>query len=116
MEHQHEFRQGMLAAYVDHKKAFDSVHREALWDLMCVCRIPLVIIGPLTGLYSKTESDVNCREGGEGARVQLLSCECMSEAGMRLSSVTVQHMYGLCTGQSCGSKSLFTICRQYQDH
>ena len=26
---------GMLAAYVDLKKVFDSVHHEALWDLLC---------------------------------------------------------------------------------
>ena len=34
VERQREFRQGMLAAYVDIKKAFDSVHRETLWDLL----------------------------------------------------------------------------------
>ena len=38
VERRREFRQGMLAAYVDLKKAFDSVHREPLgssaspWD------------------------------------------------------------------------------------
>ena len=34
VERRREFRQGMLAAYVDLKKAFDSVHRETLWDLL----------------------------------------------------------------------------------
>lgn len=34
VERRHEFRQGMLAAYVDLKKAFDLVHREAPWDLL----------------------------------------------------------------------------------
>ena len=30
LKHRHEFRQGMLAASVNLKKVFDSVHREAL--------------------------------------------------------------------------------------
>ena len=30
VERRHEHRQGMLAAYVDLKQAFDSVHRKAL--------------------------------------------------------------------------------------
>ncbi len=36
VESRREFRQGMLAAYVDLKKAFDSVNREALWELLRV--------------------------------------------------------------------------------
>ena len=53
----------MLAAYVDLKKAFDSVHREALWDLLRLRGIPARIIGLLTGLYSSTESGVKCGGG-----------------------------------------------------
>ena len=34
VERRREFRQGMLAAYVDLKKALDSVHRETLWDFV----------------------------------------------------------------------------------
>ena len=40
VEHRQKFRQGMLAAYVDLKKAFDSVHRETLWDLLRLRGIP----------------------------------------------------------------------------
>ena len=53
VEHRREFRQGMLAAYVDLKKAFDSVHQETLWDLLRLRGIPARIIGILTGLYSR---------------------------------------------------------------
>ena len=49
----------MLAAYVNLKKAFDSVHHKALWDLLCLRGI----IGLLSGLYSWTESAVKCRVG-----------------------------------------------------
>ena len=62
-ERRRELRQGMLAAYVDLKKAFDSVHRETLWDLLRVRRIPARIIGLLTGLYSRTVSAVKCGGG-----------------------------------------------------
>ena len=57
------FRQGMLAAYVDLKKAFDSVHRETLWEHLGLRGIPAGIIGLLSGLYSDTESAVKCGGG-----------------------------------------------------
>ena len=53
----------MLAAYVNLKKAFDSVHRETLWVLLRLRVIPARIIGLLTGLYSGTVSAVKCRGG-----------------------------------------------------
>ena len=62
-ERRREFQQGMLAAYVDLKKAFDSVHREALWELLSLRGIPPGIIGLLSALHSGTESAVKC-EGG----------------------------------------------------
>ena len=53
----------MLAAYVDFKKAFDSVHRETLWDLLRLCGIPAKIFVLLTGLYFGTVSAVKCGGG-----------------------------------------------------
>ena len=64
VERRRESRQGKLAAYVDLKKAFNSVHREALWDLLRLCKILAGIIELLSGLYSGTESAVKCVEGG----------------------------------------------------
>ena len=55
VERRREFRQGMLAAYIGFKKAFDSVHRETLWELLRLRGIPARIIGLLTGLYSDTD-------------------------------------------------------------
>ena len=63
VERRLEFRQGLLAAYVDLKKAFDSVHRGTLWDILRVRGIPARIIGLMTGLYSGTESAVKCGSG-----------------------------------------------------
>ena len=62
MERRREFRQGMLAAYVD-LKGFDSAHRETLWDLLRLCGIPARIIGLLTGLYSGNVSTMKCGGG-----------------------------------------------------
>ena len=53
----------MLAAYVDLKKAFDSVPRETLWGLLRLRKIPARVIGLLTGLYSGTVGLVKYREG-----------------------------------------------------
>ncbi|KAG0716716.1 Serine/threonine-protein kinase pelle [Chionoecetes opilio] len=56
----------MLAAYVELKKAFDSVHRESLWDILRLRGIPARTIGLITGLYSGTESAVKCGAGVSG--------------------------------------------------
>ena len=56
VERRQEFRQGILAAYVDLNKAFDSVHRKTLWDLLRLRGIPARIIGLSTGLYSGSVS------------------------------------------------------------
>ena len=40
VERRREFQQGMLAAYVDLNKAFDSVHRGTPWHLLCLDGIP----------------------------------------------------------------------------
>lgn len=51
VERRREFRHGMLAAYIDLKRAFDSVHREALWELLRFCGNPVRIIGLLSMAY-----------------------------------------------------------------
>ena len=84
----------MLTVYVNLKKAFDSVHHEALWDLLCLRRIPAGIIGLLSGLYSGTE----CCEVWRG-RVQLLSCTDRSEAGL-LGRIVDQSHCGASVGNT----------------
>ena len=49
VEHIPEFRQGMLATYIDFK-ALDSVHRKTLGYLLCLSWIPARIIGLLAAL------------------------------------------------------------------
>ena len=38
-EHKQEFRQRLLAADVDLRKAFDSVNLDALWRILDLCRV-----------------------------------------------------------------------------
>ena len=59
-ERKREFRQGLLAAYVDLRKAFDSVNREALWRLLDLRGIPPKLISLITALYTGTDSVVRC--------------------------------------------------------
>ena len=102
----------MLAIYVDLKKAFDSVHREALWDLLRLCGISALIISLLPGLCSGTESAVKCG----GRHVQLLSCAYESEAGMHPCSITFQYMYKLGTVRVVDQSHCGASVSQHQDH
>ena len=63
MERHRELRQRMLAAYVNLKKALDSVHRETLWNLLRLRGIRARIICLLTDLYSGTVNAVKCGGG-----------------------------------------------------
>ena len=63
VERRREFGRGLLAAYIDLKKAFDSVHRESLWEILRLRGIPTQIIGLIASLYTGTESAVKCGGG-----------------------------------------------------
>ena len=66
MERRREIRYGILTAHVDLNKAFDSVHREALGNLLRLHGIPTWILDLVIALYAETESAVKC-VGGTGA-------------------------------------------------
>ena len=55
-----EFQQGLLAAYVDLCKVFDSVNRDALWRILGLHGVPPKLINLMSELYSGTESAVRC--------------------------------------------------------
>ena len=59
-ERRREFRQGLLAAYVDLCKAFDSVNQDALWRILGLRGVPPKLINLMSDLYSGTESPVRC--------------------------------------------------------
>ena len=59
-ERMREFRCRFFAAYIDLRKAFDSVDRDALWRLLRFRGVPQTLINLLFKLYSGTESAVRC--------------------------------------------------------
>ena len=52
--------QGLLAAYVDIHKVFDSVNEDALWRMLGLSGVPPILINLISELYSGTESAVRC--------------------------------------------------------
>ena len=61
-EHRLEYQRGVLAAYVDFKKAFDSEHRGSFWELLRRHGIPAGILSPISTLYTSMESANNSGE------------------------------------------------------
>ena len=51
---------GLLAAYIDFRKAFDSVSRDGLWSILGFRGIPPKIVQLISHLYTGTESAVKC--------------------------------------------------------
>ena len=50
----------MFAAYVDLRKAFDSVHREALWRVLELREVRSKLVDLIAAVYSGTEGAVRC--------------------------------------------------------
>ena len=94
VERRRKFPQVMLAAYVDLKKAFDSVHRETLWDLLRLRGIPAKIIGLLIGLYSRTVSALMCGGG--------MSSFFPVNTGVRQSCVLAPSLFNTCMDSVLG--------------
>ena len=88
VECRREFQRGLLAAYVDLKKAFDSVHRGTLWDILRIRGIPARIIDLMTGLYSRTESAVKCGGG--------ISSFFPVDSGVRQGCVLAPSLFNTC--------------------
>ena len=55
-----QFRQGLLAAFVDLCKALNSVNRDALWRILSLRGVPSKLINLISELNSGTESAVRC--------------------------------------------------------
>ena len=59
-ERMREFGRGLLAAYIDFRKAFDSVSRDGLWRILGLRGIPPKLVQLISSLYTGTESAVKC--------------------------------------------------------
>ncbi|XP_069989613.1 uncharacterized protein [Penaeus vannamei] len=61
VERRCEFGRGLLTIYIDLKKAFDSVHRESLWEILRLIGIPTRIIESIASRYTVTRSAIISR-------------------------------------------------------
>ena len=102
VERRLEFRQGLLAAYVDLKKAFDSVNREVLWELLRLRGIPAGILRLIAGLYSNTESAVKS-EGGTSSFFPVSS-------GVRQGCVLAPTLFNTCMDWVLGRAVGQSLC------
>ena len=55
-----DFRTGLLAAYVDLCKAFDSTNRNVLWRILALLEIPSKLANLISFPYSSTENAARC--------------------------------------------------------
>ncbi|XP_069976414.1 uncharacterized protein [Penaeus vannamei] len=101
VERHHEFGCGLLAANIDLKKAFDSVHRELLWEILRLRGVPARIIRLIASVYTGTESAVKC-----GGGLSSFFPVNMREARLCPCANTFQHLHGLDNGQNYFPKSV----------
>ena len=50
-----DFRTGLLAVYVDLRKAFALLNQDVLWRILALCGIPPKLVNMICGLYSDTK-------------------------------------------------------------
>ncbi|KAL9959458.1 hypothetical protein ACROYT_G032784 [Oculina patagonica] len=58
LEQTNEWRTGLYVHFVDFEKAFDSVHRESLWNIMKSYGIPRKMVRVIAGIYQGFECAV----------------------------------------------------------
>ena len=83
-----EYRQGFVAAYVDLKKAFDSVDRGSLWELLRRRGVPSRVLDLIAALYTDTESAV--KFGGGTSRFFPV------KSGVRQGCVLAPSLFNTC--------------------
>ena len=97
-----EFQCGLLAAYVDLRKAFDSVNRDALWGILGLRRIPAKLVQLISALYCGTESAVRC--GGS------ISDYFPVNTGVRQGCVLAPSLFNTCMDHVLGRMSESSGC------
>lgn len=104
VERRREFWQWLLVADVDLKKAYDSLHRSKLRDILYVRGISTKIIDLMTALLSETESGV--KRGWGGGISSLFPVNSGVRQGCVLALSLSNILHGLDLGQSRRLKSL----------
>ena len=101
-ERRREIRQGLLAAYVDLCKAFDSVNRDALWRILGLRGVPSKLINLMSELYSGTETAVRCGDN--------ISDLFLVVTGVRQGCVLTPKLFSSCLDWILGRMSERSSC------
>ena len=102
IERRLEYQRGFIAAYVDFKKAFDSVDRRTLWDLLRRRGIPAGILSLISALYTDTESAI--KSGGGVSRFFQV------KSGVRQGCVLAPTLFNTCIDWIMGETVGNTDC------
>ena len=97
-----EYRRSFMAAYVDFKKAFDSVDRGTLWELLRRRGIPAGILSLISALYTNTESAI--KSGGDVSRFFPVN------SGVRQGCVLAPTLFNTCIDWVMGETVEKTDC------
>ena len=96
-----EFYQGLFTAYVDLRKAFNSVNRDALWRILGLRGVPPKLINLMSKLYSGYRE---CCEMWWYHLRHISSCF-WSSSGVCTDPHIFQRLYGLDSGEDVGGSS-----------
>jgi len=58
LEHRHKYKQTTVACFIDFRSAFDSVNRNALWQLLIADGVPTKIVNLIKAYYASTKARV----------------------------------------------------------
>ena len=58
-----EFQKSLVINFIDFKKAFDSVHRESIWEILKLYGIPHKIINIFISLYTNSQCCIRTKDG-----------------------------------------------------
>ena len=88
IQRQLERRKKLYVAYIDFRKAFDSVNREALWKILERNGVRGHMINVLKSMYSSVQCRVKCLEGLS----DLIECLMGLKQGCKASSILFLYM------------------------
>ena len=58
MEQSKELQSPLVMTFVDFQKAFDSIDRYSIWEILCICRMPSKIINIIKSLYVNVQCSI----------------------------------------------------------
>jgi exonuclease III len=88
----------LTIVFVDFKKAFDSIHREVMFEILGLYGIPEKIINAIKALYTNTKAKVITPDDGETELFDIVAGVLQGDT----RPITVYHRLGLCAENISG--------------